>query len=102
LSERLKVVEDERDSLKAELEKLASLFSIKSSEAAAAEVKNVELEEAQTQALARQQATDAAIQKLEARIAECEKEASQFSNVKESLQAKVCLKLNYSLYLFLT
>ena len=102
LSERLKVVEDERDSLKAELEKLTSLFSIKSSEATTAEAKNVELEEAQTQALARQQATDATIQKLEARIAECEKEASQFSSVKDNLQAKVCLKSTYPLYLFLT
>ena len=97
LSERSKVVEDERDLLKAELEKLTSLFSIKSSEAAAAEANNVELEEAQTQALARQQATDATIQKLEVRIAECEKEASQFSSVKESLQAKVCFKSTHPL-----
>jgi len=100
LSERLKVVDDERDSLKVELEKLTSLFSIKSSEAAAAEAKNVELEEAQTQALARQQATDATIQKLEARIVECEKEASLFGSVKEGLQAKVCLKSIYPVCLF--
>ena len=99
LSERLKVADDERDSLKAEFEKLTSLFSIKTSEAAVVEVKNVELEEAQTQALARQQATDATIQKLEARIAECEKEASRFSSVKEGLQAKVCLKLIYPMCL---
>lgn len=102
LSERSKVVEDERDSLKAELEKLKSLFSIKSSEAAAAEAKNVELEEAQTQALARQQATDAIIQKLEARIMESEKEASRLSGVKENLQTKVCLRSTYPSYLCLT
>ena len=92
LSERSKIVEDERDSLKAELEKLTSLFSIKSSEAAAAEAKNIELEDAQTQALSRQQATDASIQKLEARIAGYEQETSQFISVKENLQAKVCFK----------
>jgi hypothetical protein len=91
LSEKSKVIEDERDLLKAEVEKLASLLSIKSSEAATAEAKNIELEEAQTQALEQQQATDTTIQKLEARITEYEKEASQFSNVKESLQTKVCL-----------
>ena len=91
LSERFKVIEDERDSLKAELDKLTDLLSIKSSEAAAAEAKNVELEEAQTQALARQQATDATVQRLETRIVESEKEVSQFGSIKESLQAKVCL-----------
>jgi len=100
LSERFKGVEDERDSLRAELEKLTSLFSIKSSESAAA--RNAELEEAQTQALARQQATDASIQALEARIAKYEKEASQFSGAKESLQAKVCLKSTCSQYPLLT
>ena len=102
LSESFKVVEDERDSLKAELEKLTSLFLVKSSEAVEAGAKNVELEEAQTQALARQQATDTTIQKLEARIAEYEKETSQFSGIKESLQAKVRLQLTYSQYIFLT
>ena len=90
LSEKFRAVEDERDLLRAELEKLTSLFSIKSSEAAAAEARNVELEDAQTQALARQQSTDASIQKLEARIADQEKETSQFSGVKESLRTKVC------------
>ena len=89
LSEKFKTVEDERDQLKIDLEKLTNLLSIKSSEAAAAGAKNAELEEAQTQALARQQATDTTIQKLEARIAKYETEASQFSSVKESLQAKV-------------
>lgn len=102
LSERFKAVGEERDSLKAEVEKLTSIFSIKSSEAAEAEAKTVELEEAQTQALVRQQATDATIQKLEARITEYEKDASQFSNVKESLQAKVCLDLIYVQHYFLT
>lgn len=96
LSERFRAIEDERDSLKAELEKLTSLFSIKSSEAAAAEAKNTELEDAQTQALARQQATDASIQKLEARIAGYERETSQFASVKENLQTKVCFKSAYS------
>ncbi|KAF9651983.1 hypothetical protein BDM02DRAFT_3266639 [Thelephora ganbajun] len=89
VSERFKAVEDERDSLKARLEELTGLLSIKSSKAAAAEARNFELEEAQNQALARQQATDATIQKLEARIAEYEKDTSQISSVKESLQAKV-------------
>jgi len=92
LSEKFEAVEDERDSLRAELEKLTSLYSIKTSEAAAAEARNVELEDAQTHALARQQSTDASIQKLEARIADHEKKASQFSSVKESLQTKVCSK----------
>jgi hypothetical protein len=101
LSEKFRAVEGERDSLKAELEKLQSLFSIKSSQAAAAESKNIELEDAQSQALARQQAADASTQKLEARIAEYEKEASQFSGIKESLQTKVCLKLTYSQSLLL-
>ena len=90
LSEKFKTVEDERDTLKTEVEKLTSLLSTRSSEAAAAGVKNAELEEAQTQALARQQASDATIQKLEARIAEHEKGASRFSSVKDDLQAKVC------------
>ena len=89
LSEKFNAVQDERDTLRAELEKLKSLFSIKASEAAAVEAKNAELEDAQTQALSRQQSTDASIQKFEARIAEYEKEASQFSRVKENLQIKV-------------
>ena len=89
LSEKFKTVEDERDMLKTEVEELTSLLSTKSFEAATAGAKNAELEEAQTQALTRQQTTDATIQKLEARIAEYEKEASQFSNVKESLETKV-------------
>jgi len=90
LSERFEAVEDERDSLKAELEKLTSLFSVKSSETAVAEARNVELEEAQTQALARQQSTDASIQKLETRITEYEKDVSRYNSAKESLEAKVC------------
>ena len=102
LSERFKAIEDERDLLKAELEKLTSLYSIKSSEAAAAESKNIELEDAQTQALARQQATDASIQELEARIVGHEEEASQFASVKESLQTKVCFKTTRSRHLLLT
>ena len=89
LSEKLKGIEDERDSLKAEVEKLTNLLSTKISEAATVGAKNAELEEAQTQALARQQATDSTIQKLEARIAEYEKDASQFSIVKERQQTKV-------------
>ena len=99
LFEKLTAVANERGSIKAELEKLTGLLSIKVSEAAAAEAKAVELEEAQTQALARQQATDAIIQKLEARVSEYEEETSQFSSVKESLQTKVCLSLTRSLNL---
>lgn len=91
LSEKLKTVDDERDMLKIQIEKLTDLLSTKSSESAAAGAKNAELEEAQTQALARQHATDATIHSLEARIAKYEKETSEFSSVKESLQAKVCL-----------
>ena len=90
LSEKLRTVGDERDMLKTEVEKLTDLLSAKSFEAATVGAKNAELEEAQTQALTRQQATDAIIQKLEARIAEHEKETSQVSSVKESLEAKVC------------
>jgi len=101
LFEKFKAVEDERDSVRAELEKLTSLFSIKSSEVAAAEAKNAELEDAQTQALAHQQSTDASIQKLEARIADYENKASQFSGVKESLQAKVCCEPTSQRFLFL-
>jgi hypothetical protein len=92
LSEKIKTVGDERDILKTEVEKLTSLLSTKSYEVVAVGAKNAELEEAQTQALTRQQATDATIQKLEARIAEHEKEASRFSSAKESLQAKVCFE----------
>jgi len=102
LFEKFKAVEDERDSLKGELEKLMNLFSNKSSEAAAAEAKNAELEDAQTQALAHQQSTDASIQKLEARIADYEKKISQFSDVKENLQAKVCCKSTSSQHFLLT
>lgn len=90
LLEKFKAAENERDTLKMQVEKVTSLLSTKSSEAAAAGAKSAELEEAQTQALARQQATDTTIQKLEARIAEYEKEASRFSSVKENMQAKVC------------
>ena len=91
LSGKFKAAEEERDMLKTEVGKLSSLLSTKSFEAVAAAVgaKNAELEEAQTQALVHQQATDATMQKLEARIAEYEKEASQFSSIKESLQTKV-------------
>lgn len=67
------------------------LLSTKTSEAATVGAKSAELEEAQTQALARQQSTDSTIQNLEARIAEYEKEASKFSIVKERQQAKVCV-----------
>lgn len=94
LSEKLKAVEDERDALRAEVEKLASLLSSKSSEVVAVEAKNAELEDAQAQALSRQQATDTATQKLEARIAQHEKEVSQINGVKDSLQAKVRLGAN--------
>ena len=89
-SKNIKGVEEERDTLKAEVEKLTSLISVMSSEAAAAEARNAGLEEAQTQALVRQQTTDTTIQGLEVRISEYEKEASHFNAVKEGLQAKVC------------
>ena len=89
LSEKFRAVDDERDLLKAEVDKLTDLLSVKSSEAAIAEAENAELEEAQTQALARQQATDATIHGLETRVVEFKKEVSQFGSIKESLKARV-------------
>lgn len=90
LSEKLVGMEAERDRLRTQVKDLQTSAATKAAEAAAAENRNSELEEALAQALARLQASDVVSQTNRERIAALELANHDLVSDKQQLKAKVC------------
>lgn len=95
LADRLKATETERDRLSIRVENLQESVTARASELAAAEAKNIELEEALSRALERLKAADVQAQTDSQRIAQLQASNSQLSTEKQQLKAQVCLRRSY-------
>ncbi|KAG2034330.1 hypothetical protein BDR03DRAFT_993759 [Suillus americanus] len=89
LAERLKDVESERDRLRAQLEELQSTIGTQSTNIAAVESRNSELEGALSQSLARLKASDVATHTNQERISELEKANKEALAEQANLNSKV-------------
>jgi hypothetical protein len=98
LNDKLKVIESDRDHMRSEIEELRLSATAQSSEAAAMEKRNKELEEALSQALSRLQASDVTAQTSQERITELEKVNREIGTEKQSLKSRVRIRLPSHLY----
>lgn len=89
LAERLKDVESERDRLRAQLEELQSTIGTQSTNIAAVESRNSELEGALSQSLARLKTSDVATHANQERIGELEKANKEALAEQANLNSKV-------------
>lgn len=89
LSEKLAVVESDRDRLRVQVQELQAAALSKTTETAAFEARNAELEDSLAKALARLQTADAAAQSDRNTIAELEKTKRDAIIEKDSLKTKV-------------
>lgn len=90
LNDKVRLVEGDRDRLHSEVQELQVINTVKSTEAAALEKRNTELEEALAKALARLQASDVTAQSSQERIAELEKSNRELVSEKQIMKSKVC------------
>uniref|UniRef100_A0A0W0F9R9 Uncharacterized protein n=1 Tax=Moniliophthora roreri TaxID=221103 RepID=A0A0W0F9R9_MONRR len=88
LSEKLGIVETDRDRLKVQVKELQAANASKTADAASVESKISDLEDALAKALARLQASDVATQANQDRIAELEKVNQELLAEKQSLKSK--------------
>lgn len=91
LGERLKDVENDRDRLHAQVEELQAATSTRTSEVSALELRNSDLEAALSQSLARLKTSDVAAQSNQERIAELEKANKDAAAEQQALNAQVCI-----------
>ena len=91
LSDRLKDVEIDRDSLRAQVDESRAAISTRGSEVSALELRNSELEDALSQSLARLKTSDVAAQSNQERIAELEKANKDAAVEQQALKAQVCI-----------
>ncbi|KAJ7151611.1 hypothetical protein C8R46DRAFT_1122576 [Mycena filopes] len=89
LSEKLSIVESDRDRLRLQLKELQASTSAKALESTAVEARNKELEDALAKALARLQASDVTLQTNQERILELEKTSRELTTEKQTLKTKV-------------
>ncbi|KAG0703038.1 hypothetical protein DFH29DRAFT_998824 [Suillus ampliporus] len=89
LAERLKDVESERDRIRTQVEELQSTIRTQSTDIAAVESRNSELEGALSQSLARLKASDVATQTNQERIIELEKANKETLAEQSNLNSKV-------------
>ncbi|OCH88965.1 hypothetical protein OBBRIDRAFT_819908 [Obba rivulosa] len=89
LSDRMKVMEAERERVNAQLEHLQNVVSSKTTEAATIEAKNVELEQALARALERLKAADVQAQTNHERILQLEKHNHELGQEKQQLKSKI-------------
>ncbi|THU89448.1 hypothetical protein K435DRAFT_969104 [Dendrothele bispora CBS 962.96] len=89
LSEKLGIVEADRDKLRTQVKELQAAANAKASEVSVVEAKNTDLEEALATALARLQASDVATQTNQDRIAELEKSNQELLNEKQAMKVKI-------------
>lgn len=89
LSEKLTIVENDRERLKNQLKEAQAAASSKATESSAIEARNSELEEALAKALARLQASDVTIQSNQERITELEKVNREVTSERQALKSKV-------------
>lgn len=90
LSEKLSIVEGDRDRLRGQVKELQITAATKAAETATLETRTSELEEALAQALARLQSSDVATQAHQQRTLDLEKANRDLSLEKQSLKSKVC------------
>ncbi|KAK7468443.1 hypothetical protein VKT23_002956 [Stygiomarasmius scandens] len=88
LSEKLGIVEADREKLRAQVKELQAAANAKASEISVVEAKNTDLEEALAKALARLQASDVATQTNQDKIAELEKSNQELMSEKQAMKAK--------------
>ncbi|KAK7059231.1 hypothetical protein VNI00_001858 [Paramarasmius palmivorus] len=91
LSEKLGIVEADRDRLKAQVKELQALNASKAADAASVESKISDLEDALAKALARLQASDVATQANQDRISELERANQELLTERQSLKSKASL-----------
>ncbi|KAJ6627022.1 hypothetical protein B0H10DRAFT_2210879 [Mycena sp. CBHHK59/15] len=89
VSEKLSIVEADRDRLRAQFKELQASTSAKALDLTAVEARNSELEDALAKALARLQASDVATQTNQERILELEKVNRELASEKQTLKSKV-------------
>lgn len=99
LSEKLTIVEEDRERLRAQVKELQAGVSSKTAEMSGIESKNVDLEEALAKALARLQSSDVATQAHQERISELEQTNVELAAEKQDLKSKVSRALRYKLFL---
>ena len=97
LGEKLTIVEEDRERLRAQVKELQAGASSKTAEMSVLESRNTDLEEALTQALARLQSSDVASQAHQESIAQLEKVNVELVAEKQDLKAKVSRALQASL-----
>lgn len=89
LSEKLTIVEEDRERLRVQVKELQAGVSSKTAEMSTLESRNVDLEEALAKALARLQSSDVAAQAHQESIAELEKANVELVAEKQDLKSKV-------------
>ncbi|KAJ6573908.1 hypothetical protein DFH09DRAFT_981482 [Mycena vulgaris] len=89
VTEKLSIVEADRDRLRLQLKELQASTSSKANDLTAVEARNTELEDALAKALARLQASDVTHQTSQERILELEKVNRELQTEKQSLKSKV-------------
>ncbi|KAJ7037434.1 hypothetical protein C8F04DRAFT_1035710 [Mycena alexandri] len=89
LSEKLSIVESDRDRLRLQLKELQASTSSKALESTAVEARNKELEDALAKALARLQASDVTLQTSQERTLELENANRELTTEKQTLKAKL-------------
>ncbi|KAK0506525.1 hypothetical protein EDD18DRAFT_1123768 [Armillaria luteobubalina] len=89
LSEKLGIVEADRDQLQAQVKELQDSAAAKAEESALVEVRNTELQDALAKALSRLQSSDVATQSNQERIAELEKANQELLFDKRTLKTKI-------------
>lgn len=96
LSERLKDVENDRDRLRAQVEESQAAMRTHASEMSAVELRNSDLEDALAQSLARLKTSDVAAQSNQERIAELEKANKDAAAEQQALKAQVHICSSFS------
>jgi hypothetical protein len=91
LSEKIDVVEGERDRLRGQVSELQTSNAAATAHATTLEARTLDLEEALAQALARLQASDVASQANQERINDLEEINREIASEKQALKSQVCL-----------
>ncbi|KAG7450750.1 uncharacterized protein BT62DRAFT_1045593 [Guyanagaster necrorhizus] len=89
LSEKLGIVEADRDLLRTQLKDLQDSVAAKAEESAVVDIRNTELQDALAKALSRLQSSDVATQSNQERIAELEKANQELLFDKRTLKTKI-------------
>jgi hypothetical protein len=98
LSEKLTIVEEDRERLRVQVKELQAGASSKTAEMSVLESKNTDLEDALTKALARLQSSDVAAEAHRESIAKLEKASTELVAEKQDLKTKVSRTLRLQLF----